>query len=351
MPSNVAIWREDSPYEAAMNALHAIEEDVTNALESWESGRETKEKNILIKPNLLSTNENYLCNTSVDHCLAIADFFHEMGNYKVMVGDGTTYESNKKPSTMQALENHGFNAHVEKWSLVDLHDDEPGNWFEVANQESSRKIELAMARKSTDAFLVSAAKFKTHDVLGLTLAIKNLMGCLNAARYKGEVSFIRQGDVKGFMHGFFDKKPHLLTKEQNTGPSKVFLAANIIRMARCRLPDVSVIDGSTVMEGKGPRRGNACDELDHLAIASTDAVAVDATCARIAGFSLDSFQYIRVAGNVGLGNHLERDITCHGMDPREIQVSIKPHPLFKEASPWKDDEMRDLASFVNFSQG
>ncbi|MFX0101236.1 MAG: DUF362 domain-containing protein [Candidatus Hodarchaeota archaeon] len=349
MKSSVSLCSGIMPYETTMEALKLVKDVILERLEKWEKGRGKKEKKILIKPNLLSTDLNYFCNTSVDHCLAIADFFENIGNYNIFIGDGTTYESKKNPSTLKALENHGFMKYRGKWMPMELHDDKPGRWFEIVNHESDGVIELAIARLSIDAFLVSAAKLKTHDVLGLTLSIKNLMGCLNAARYKGKRKILKKGDVKGFMHGFLDKKPHLLTKEQNIGPSKVALAANIIKMASCRQPDLSVIDGSSVMEGKGPRRGNACEDLGNIALAGTDAVAVDATCARIAGFSLESFQYIRIAGMLGLGNHLEKNISYLGMDPSKMRASVNPHPLFNEASPWKDEEIRDLSSFVGLN--
>ncbi len=344
MLATIAIWKSDDQRAAARKAMDFVREDVLAALARWENSGGKNQ--VLIKPNLLSTDVNFPCNTSVEACLGVADFFKESTGYKILVGDGTTYESGHKPSTMVSLENHGYTAHKGTWSLVDLHDDEPGKWFDNVNHEVPRPVELGIARLAVDSFVVSVAKIKTHDVLGLTLCLKNMMGTLNAARYRGESATIARGDVKGYMHGFGNKKPHALARVQNIGPSKVALAANLVRLATCRAPDLAVIDGSTVMEGTGPRRGNACAELGGFAMAGTDPVAVDSTCAAIAGIPLDSFQYVLRAGERGLGIHDVASITCKGVGWQSLQFPLKRHPLFAEASPWKPDEVAELQGYL-----
>ncbi len=345
MPATIAIWKSDDQRAAARNAMDLVREDVLAALARWE--RAGGRKQVLIKPNLLSTNVNPACNTSVETCLGIADLFKELTGYKIFIGDGTTYETGHKPSTKVALENHGYTAHKGTWNLVDLHDDDPGKWFDNINHDVPKPIELAIAKLAVESFVVSVAKFKTHDVLGLTLCLKNMMGTLNAARYRGESVTITRGDVKGYMHGFGNKKPNALTKAQNLGPSKVALAANLVRLVTCRAPDLAVIDGSTVMEGTGPRRGNACAGLGGFAMAGTDPVAVDATCAAIACIPLDSFQYVLRAGERGLGIHDVSSITCKGVGWQSLQFPLKRHPLFAEASPWKHDEVTELQGYLS----
>jgi uncharacterized protein (DUF362 family) len=344
MQATLAIWKNEDQRAATRKALDLIREDILKALDRWEhaGGR----KQVLIKPNLLSTDTNLACNTSVETCLGIADFFNESTKYKILIGDGTTYESAHKPSTMLALENHGYSLHKGTWDLVDLHPDETGRWFTIVNHEVLKPVELGIAKLAVESFVVSVAKLKTHDVLGLTLCLKNMMGTLNAARYYGETGTIGRGDVKGYMHGFGTKKPNALSKAQNIGPSKVALAANLVRLATCRVPDLAVIDGSTVMEGTGPRRGNACSGLGGFAMASTDPVAVDATCAAIAGIPLDSFQYVLRAGERGLGIHDVSSIACKGLGWKSLQYTVKRHPLFAEASPWKPAEIADFQGYT-----
>nr|MDO8116933.1 DUF362 domain-containing protein [Candidatus Sigynarchaeota archaeon] len=190
MPATIAISKNDDQRAATRETIDLIRDHVLSALDRWE--RAGGQKRVLIKPNLLSTDINPACNTSVDACLGVADFFKESTSYKILVGDGTTYESKHKPSTKLALENHGYSAHKEVWDLVDLHDDEASKWFGIVNHEAQKPIELGIAKLAAESFVVSVAKLKTHDVLGLTLCLKNMMGALNAARYRGESTIIRR---------------------------------------------------------------------------------------------------------------------------------------------------------------
>ncbi|MHA1369192.1 MAG: DUF362 domain-containing protein [Promethearchaeota archaeon] len=344
MVSKVAIWMDEDAYSSTWRALELIKDDIVGTLERWQESGNGK---VLIKPNLLSTNKNFKCNTSVETCLAIADFVKEIGDFDISVGDGTTWEKNKQPSTIRALENHGYAAYLDKWEFIELHDDDTGAWFDIVNLEANEPIELGVAKAAVDSFLISVAKFKTHDVLGLTLSLKNLMGALNSARSKKSGNIIKTGDVKGFMHGFWDKKPHLLTREQNIGPSKVALAANLVRLAKCVQPGLAVVDGSTVMEGSGPRRGDVCEQLGGISVAGIDFIAVDSICARIVKIPLESFQYVMAAGKAGVGNYKKEDIEVLGLDVEKIQTEIKPHPRFKESAPWKPGELSDFQKFLD----
>ncbi len=213
-------------------------------------------------------------------------------------------------------------------------------WFEVVNHEPpTGQVELGVSELATGSYVVSVAKFKTHDVLGLTLSMKNMMGTLMAARIIGSHEPFMKGDVKGWMHGLGNKKPHQLTRDQNIGTSKVALAANIVRLARCRMPDLAVIDGSTVMEGHGPRRGHTCQSLGNIVLAGTDPVAVDATCARLASIELERVPYISLAEECMLGTALPSEIRAGGRNWQDFITRIEVHPLFPASSPWKGNEL------------
>lgn len=342
----VSIQQDPDPYNATTRALHAIRASVDASLAAWQARAGHSPPSILVKPNLLSTGTNYLCNTNVRACEAVADFFTEIGFPRIVIAEGTTWGRGGQASTWQAFENHGFAGKA--WDLVDLHQRPAGAWFRVASVDppDGKPIELGLARDTVDAFVVSLAKFKTHDVLGLTLSIKNMMGALVAARIAGEQDPFVTGDVKGFMHGFGNRKPHQLAPEQNTGPSKVALAANLVRMVRCRAPDLAVIDGSTVMEGAGPRRGTSCGALGTIAIAGTDPVAVDATCAAIACIPLDRFQYVLRAGQAGAGTWELDRVAFTGVPWETLRHPVERHPAFATASPWTAGELALLETLL-----
>ncbi|NMC04722.1 MAG: DUF362 domain-containing protein, partial [Candidatus Lokiarchaeota archaeon] len=131
MRSTIGICKDGDPRAAARAALDLVRDDVVHAIDRWE--RSGGKKSILIKPNLLSTDKNLACNTSVESCLGIADFFKENITYTIFLGDGTTYESTHQASTMRALNNHGYTSHEDTWNLVDLHEGNSSRWFEIVN--------------------------------------------------------------------------------------------------------------------------------------------------------------------------------------------------------------------------
>jgi uncharacterized protein (DUF362 family) len=344
----ISIWQDETPYQTAVKALDLIADDLARALWKWRDDHPDGIVPVLIKPNLLSQDVNFPCNTDVEICVAVAQFFRNLVGCPVIVGEGTTYERTHNLSTLEAMKNHGYTEHEGLWTLLDFHADEPGTWFETVNYETPAPVELAVAQSVVDAFVVDVAKFKTHDVLGLTLSLKNMMGTLMAARYKDTDEIITRGDVKGYMHGFENKKPNLLTEEQNVGPSKVALAANLVRLARCRPPNVAIIDGSTVMEGSGPRRGKVCEDVKGVVIAGTDFVAVDAICAAIADIDLDSFNYVKRAGEIGLGQHDVSQVHVEGIPWTDLEHPIERHPLSEKSSPWTDEELENFLRFTTF---
>ena len=65
-------------------------------------------------------------------------------------------------------------------------------------------------------------------------------------------------------------------------------------------PHLTVIDGFIAMDGKGPVDGWPL-KMD-LIIAGKDAVATDATCARVMGLDPNEISHIRCANKKGIGD-------------------------------------------------
>ena len=77
-------------------------------------------------------------------------------------------------------------------------------------------------------------------------------------------------------------------------------------------PHLSVIDGFYGKEGKGPWHGNPI-KMDTI-IASTDAVAADATAARCVGLEPGSIDHIRWLHEAGVGEMNTIEIVGDGID-------------------------------------
>jgi uncharacterized protein (DUF362 family) len=127
---------------------------------------------------------------------------------------------------------------------------------------------ITAPRIVTESAIISAAKLKTHTSTKVTLGMKNMFGLL-PDKFKG--------------------------KYHAKGISKVIVDINTVLK-----PTLTVIDGFVAMEGPGPTGGTPV-KMD-LIIAGKDAVATDATAARVMGFEPAEIPHIRKAYEKGLGS-------------------------------------------------
>jgi len=104
-------------------------------------------------------------------------------------------------------------------------------------------------------FIISLAKMKTHHRTGVTLGMKNLMGCLPSSIY-----------------GFPKNKAHWM------GISKT-----IVDLSSVIKPQLTIIDGIDAMEGDGPIYGTA--KKENILVAGLDVVATDIVLTQIMNFS------------------------------------------------------------------
>lgn len=123
-------------------------------------------------------------------------------------------------------------------------------------------------------FIINAGKLKTHALTGLTLAVKNCYGFL-------------VGNEKLRYHARF--------------PSIHDFADFLLDLCLAVKPGFNIIDGVVGMEGPGPRKGRP-KPLKAL-LASTNAVAVDAVCAAITGFSIREVTTLQAAARRNISGY------------------------------------------------
>ena len=332
--ARVAIVRGNDPYEATYEALKLLADDI----------RVSKQP-VFLKPNLLLTKKAPLVVTSPKVCLAAADYLREeMKIFDIKIGEGTT--GGAPPSTFKSMQNNDYFKYLDHWEPVDLSQDLPKKWFPIYSPGYSDEMHFNLGISQSICncpYLVSIPKFKTHDVLGLTLSLKNLMGTLTTAQ---DVIFKKiiareTTNVCSYMHGFGNKKPDKLTDDENVGPSKVALAANLIRLAKTVQPSLVVIDGIEAMEGNGPAHGTL--KKLGLIIASTDFIAADTVATHIAGMDPLHIQYIHQAGRLGLGEYRLEHIKILGEPLNSIITPFRPHRLYTRAK-FTEDQINSLTT-------
>jgi len=131
---------------------------------------------------------------------------------------------------------------------------------EVARPAGARFRKLLLARAAVEAdAVINLPKVKTHQQMFLTLAVKNLFGCV-------------VGKEKIAWH-------------MNAGRDAALFARLLVEVCHAVAPRLSIADGVVGMEGTGPSHG-APREFGFIA-ASADPFALDAVLTSLLGFDTD----------------------------------------------------------------
>ena len=221
-----------------------------------------RQAKILIKPNL-NSNMNALTGNTTDLRLlaAVILFLKESGYTDITIGEGTNsgfYRSNISVITRLRVDAlaayYGVNC-------IDL------NYSDPIDIPFEDEIQAGIARECMEAdFFINMPKLKTHFEAGMTVCLKNLIGCLVGQENK--------------------KKTHLS------------LAANIVNITESCPPHLHIVDALFAMEGLGPTKGIPI-RTDTVFI-GTDPYIIDLLAARFASCDPQKVHPLAVA--------MERDI-------------------------------------------
>ncbi|HET8922943.1 MAG TPA: DUF362 domain-containing protein [Candidatus Acidoferrum sp.] len=225
-------------------------------------------KSVLIKPNLVDYIPGNHINTHPLLVSAATECFRRLGAKTVLVGEGPGHQRD----TELVLIESGFAEQLQRQmiSFVDLNRDELVERPLLASYAGLKSLWLPRTILESD-FVVSMPKVKAHHWSGVTLSMKNMFGVVPGAKYGWPKNILHW---KGIQESILDICA--------TVPVHFVIA-----------------DAIMAMEGNGPLNGSA-RRLDRIVLAD-DAVAADATCARLMGFDPDKIVHIR-AGAQFLGN-------------------------------------------------
>jgi uncharacterized protein (DUF362 family)/ferredoxin len=133
--------------------------------------------------------------------------------------------------------------------------------------EDNQVVQAAQTCFQADLF-INLPKLKTHAETGLSLCLKNLVGCLVGPKSK--------------------KRTHQA------------LAANILHLNVQLRPHLHIVDALVAMQGLGPSKGDPL--LLELLLAGRDPFVLDLVCTRLAGFDLAMNSVLLEAQRRGLLN-------------------------------------------------
>jgi uncharacterized protein (DUF362 family) len=126
---------------------------------------------------------------------------------------------------------------------------------------------------------------------------------------------------------------------------------NLFSLAPLLYPHLSVLDGFEAMEGNGP--GNGEPVAWRMAMAGTDWLAVDVTCAQMMGFDLAEVGYLSFCARAGYGVADPENVQVIGnVPPGDLTRRFKRHEIEKLQNQWHSPSVsehlqRTLAAGAN----
>lgn len=258
------------------------------------------ESSVLVKPNLLMAKEPACGITTHPEVVRAAVKLLKEINCKVFIGDGPSAFGNQAENVDDVYEKTG---------IKNVAEEEKAELVKFENKRWRKDFPLAAWVDKCD-YIVNIPKFKTHNLMLLTAAVKNLFGFV-------------WGTHKTELHKkFCDKRD---------------FAKILVDIYQEVKPALNIIDGVVAMEADGPATSGKLREVN-LLFAGTDAVAVDSVLTVIMGLLPSDILTTKEASMRGLGVSDIKDIEILG----ESLSAASGTPFILPSTSWR----QKMAPFV-----
>ncbi len=201
-------------------------------------------RTILIKPNLVESLQPPIT-TPVMLVAELVRYLKDNCKAKILIGEGTgAFEYD----TWKPFQDLGYVDMAKRFGveLIDLNESE---LIKLTNPRCRRWPKMYIPKVVMDSFLISVPVLKAHSLAGVTLTMKNMMGCVPPSHY-------RQGNSW--------KKSAFHYRVQEA----------VADLNRYRTPDFTVLDASVGM-AEAHLWGALCDPPVNRIAACSDPVAID----------------------------------------------------------------------------
>ena len=276
--SRVALSTGEDRANLAFQELVPFKKEIADAIGS---------KRVILKPNNVII-DRPLCASHADNLEGILEFLKSIGKKDVAIA-----ESPAMGSALDGFANYGYNKFAAKYGvkLINL-DSEGFSVLHCIDEKDFQPHACRMSRLMLDPnnFIISAAKLKTHDLVGITLSLKNIVV---GAPIKDAGAGLGRGGPGG---GKSDKP---LTH----GGGSRGINYNLFALSPKLHPHLAVIDGYEGMEGTGPVNGTPVKH--RVCVASMDWLAADRVAAELMGVDVTKIGYLSYcirAGDRGEGD-------------------------------------------------
>jgi uncharacterized protein (DUF362 family) len=272
--SRVALAAGEDRADLAFQALRPFSQQIAAAI---------GDKRVILKPNNVVI-DRPLAASDAKNLEGILEFLKSIGK----AGNVVIAESPAGGSVFEGFANYGYDKVAAKYGakLMDLDKDD----FETLycfDEKDFRPHACRMAKTLLDptSFVISAAKFKTHDRVVATLSLKNIVVGAAIKRSGGE-------RLEGGRCGNSDKPV-------THGSGYRGINYNLFSLASRLHPHLAVIDGYEGMEGDGPAGGTPVNS--RVCVASPDWLAADRVALELMGIDFAKVGYLNYCAQAGLG--------------------------------------------------
>jgi uncharacterized protein (DUF362 family) len=259
--------------------------------------------------------------TKVEILVTLAEECLRVGASAVTIGDGSQMPrfdwglaTTLDGTTNLARQADRLSAQYGRTVRLACLDVDSPRWIDVPSGTSLGTLAVSSLVLDADR-VISVPVAKTHRWAHLTLALKNFIGITPLARYGWQ----SQGNYdRVFLH------------QNDRGPEG--FGRLYIDLARAAAPDLAIVDFSVGMEGNGPTSDAGGTPVDMrsrlgswLLLASTDAVAADATAARVMSHEAAYVgEILPMARADGMGAICPSSIEMVGAELEDLRVAWRP---------------------------
>ncbi|MGB2808243.1 MAG: DUF362 domain-containing protein [Sedimentisphaerales bacterium] len=249
---------------------------------------------VLLKPNFIAPrSRRHATQTHPVVIIAVARLLKDFGA-RPFVGDSPAWSN--VFACVKALK---LEEPLRKLSVPVKQLDKP-RWCRVG--KSNTKVGISSVALDADV-IINLPKFKTHQQMVATFAVKNMFGCVAGKR-------------KALWH--FKK-----------GKRERFFCELLIDIFEYLKPAVTIIDGVVAMDGAGPISGRA--RAMGWIIGGTEPMSLETICCKLVNIKPDDLPIIKTARQMGLACPDEDNIKILGDDFSESIcmdfVLSEPTPL------------------------
>ena len=264
----------------------------------WRSSRppDVRGKRVVIKPNIADFSAERPIHTDPRLVESLILQLKKLEAREIILAEGPPHNRD----TEWLFRKSGFEALAKRQSvpLVDLNYDDISP-VKCVNPRATLLKELYLPKTILSAdVIISVAKMKTHRHAGITLSMKNMFGILPGMKY---------GWPKNILHW------------------------NGVPLSICEINGTlkthfSIIDGVVGMEGYGPLLGTA--RKAGVLVMGDNALAVDATAARVMGIDPARVEYLAMAHKIKLGSLRREDIAVAGEKIENVRANFVLDPEY-----------------------